>query len=74
MARAEFGHAQGQIAIGLQRVVEDLYVGRAVHGLDREGFVLDLKGEHVLAEFLPVPGLLPEDAVVHFRRLHFLVA
>ncbi len=57
MHHAEFRHAQRQIAVGLQAVLEDLHVAGAVHRLEGEpALVLGLlarrlRGEHVL----PVP-------------------
>lgn len=49
-------------------------VARAVHGLEGEGLLLHLEGEHVLAVVLPVPGGLPQLAVVDVGRHHLLEA
>lgn len=54
VAGAELGHAQRQIAVGFQALVEDLHVARAVHRLDGVLAVLGLGGEHGLGVFLPV--------------------
>ena len=63
MAGAELRQAQGQVPVALEAVVVDLDVGRAVHGLDGKDPLLGLGDEHVVAEFLPVAGALPEAAV-----------
>src|SRR3546814_14104924 len=45
-------------------------MARAVHWLQRQQtVVLVLRGEHVLAELLPVARLLPQYAVDELRRL-----
>ena len=74
MAGAEFGHAQRQITVGLQPLIEDLHVARAVHRLHRVVAVFRTGGEHVLGVVRPVAGLLPENAVDHLRRAHLDVA
>ena len=64
VAGAELGHAQGQVAIALLAIIEDLDVPRAVHGLNGQLLAFRrLAGKHVLAELLPVAGLLPESPV-----------
>ena len=57
---AELGQPQRQVAVALQALVVDLDVARAVHRLDRERALLRLGGEHVVVEFLPVAGFLPQ--------------
>lgn len=47
---------------------------RAVHGLEGEGLLLHLEGEHVLAVVLPVSRGLPQLAVVDVGRHHLLEA
>ncbi len=59
VAGAELRHAQRQVAVAVELLVEDLHVRRAVHRLDREHLVLGLEHEHVLAEFFPMPGRFP---------------
>jgi hypothetical protein len=59
VAGAELRHAQGQVAIALQPLAEDLHMAGAVHRLDRQHPVLDLGREHVLAELLPMAGRFP---------------
>ena len=76
---AELGHAQRQVAVGLQAVLEDLDVARAVHRLDREDpLVLGLfarrrRHEHVLAEPVPVARGLPQRLVEELRRVDLVV-
>ena len=60
VATAKFGHPQGQIAIGLQALIEDLNVTGAVHRLQgvyrffaRVLFV-NLDDKHVFLVFIPV--------------------
>ena len=54
VAGTKLGHTQRQIAVGLQTLVEDLDVTRAVHRLDGVLAVFGLGGEHGLGIFLPV--------------------
>src|SRR3546814_15496615 len=50
-------------------------MARAVHWLQRQQtVVLVLRGEHVLAELLPVARLLPQYAVDELRRLDLDIA
>ena len=74
VAGAELGHAQGQVAVAVQDLVEDLHVARAVHRLQREMALLGLQREHVLAELLPVARPLPEHPVVQLGRLDLDIA
>ena len=75
VARAELGHADRQIAIGLEALIEDLHVAGAVHRLDGQCLllVLDFGEEHVLAILRPVPRTLPQRAVQQHRCLHLLI-
>ena len=76
---AELGHAQRQVAVRAQPVLEDLDVARAVHRLDGEdalvlGLVAGrLRHEHVLAEPAPVAGGLPQRLVEQLRRVDLAV-
>src|SRR5476651_1889413 len=85
MARAHLRHAQRQLAIAAQTLVEDLDVARAVHRLQREDALRRVGDElaqaflvlaeiHVLAELLPVARGFPQAAVVELRRLHLDIA
>ncbi|MCY1292966.1 hypothetical protein D9M70_422090 [compost metagenome] len=67
----EFGQTQRQVTIGLQALVEDLHVARAVHRLDRVVATFRRSGEHVFRVVGPVPRTLPEDSVDHLRGAHF---
>ena len=73
---AELGDAHRQAAVAPDRSgFEDLHVSGAVHGLEREHpAVLGLRGEHVLAERLPVAGRLPQAAVHELRGVDLDVA
>ena len=78
LAGTELRHAQRQFPVASQALVEDLHVAGAVHRLEGEHavmlrLILDMGGEHVLAEFLPVAGGLPKLAVHQLRRAHLLV-
>src|SRR5690606_23642236 len=53
---------------------EDLHVTGAVHGLQREDAILGLRGEHVLAELLPMAGGLPQRAIDELRRPNLDIA
>jgi hypothetical protein len=68
------GEPQRQIAVGAQLVFVDLAVGRAVHGLQAHGLVLDVREVHVVPVHVPVAGALPELDVVEDRRAHLDVA
>ncbi len=74
VTRAEFGQPERQVTVGMQAGIENLHVTGAVHRLDRVVAVFRRGGEHVVAVVLPVAGLLPQAAVHHGRRPHFLVA
>ncbi len=82
---AELGHAQRQVAIALQALVEDLDMARAVHrlqGEDPRGGVGDelaqpalvLRDVHVLAELLPMARGFPELAVDQLWGAHLDIA
>ncbi len=72
VARAELGHAHGQVAIGFLALLEDLDVAGAVHRLQRQRLVFRrLRDEHVVAILVPVARLFPELAVEHLRSAHF---
>ena len=87
VAAAEFGEAQGEIAIGFDPLPEDQDVRRAVHRLQRHPvrivgddrpFILRVRhlvgdDEHILAIFAPVAGLLPLARVHYLGRLHLLI-
>ena len=47
-------------------------VSGAVHGLEGEGLLFCLEGEHVLTVVLPVSGGLPQLAVVDVGGHHLL--
>jgi hypothetical protein len=67
---AELGDAQGQIAIALEPVLEDLHMTGAVHRLARiDALVRRLGDVHEVAELLPVAGLLPQRALHHVGRV-----
>ena len=71
----ELAETNWQVPVALDALVEDLHVARAVHGLHGHlAVVVGTDGEHVIAVFVPVAGLFPEDAVHHLRRGDFLVA
>src|SRR5438128_11074819 len=75
MHLAELGDAQGEIAIALQPVLEDLHVTRAVHRLAAiDALIRRLGDVHVLGELLPMAGLLPESAVEHAGRVDLDIA
>src|ERR1700748_1011446 len=57
----------------MQPLAEDLHMAGAIHRLHRDDalrFAI-IDGEHVLAEFFPVPRGFPERAVDELRRSHF---
>jgi len=74
---AELGQLERQIAVGLEPVLEDLDVTRAVHRLDHEGALVlraRLRQEHVLAERRHVAGGDPERRVHQLRRVDLDIA
>ena len=74
MTAAEFGQSHRQFAVAAQAVAEDQDVSRAVHRLQRQGFLLPALGdEHVLAKVFPVAGRFPQAAVEQLRALDFEV-
>ena len=74
VAGAELGHAQRQVAIGIQPLAEDLHMAGAVHRLQGEDALLRRGREHVLAELLPMARGLPQRAVDELRRAHLDIA
>ncbi len=73
MEPAEVAEAQGQVAIRADLVPVDERAFRAVHRLEREGLLLGLDQEHVVAIVVPVAGLLPELLADQDRRADLLV-
>ena len=79
MHHAEFGKAQGQVAVALQAMLEDLHMARAVHRLQRKpalvlGLVAGgLRREHVLAVPVPMAGRFPQHLVEDLRRVDLAV-
>ena len=77
MNLAELGKLEGQIAVRLQAIFEDLNVTRAVHRLDDEGALVvfaRLGQEHVFAEGRHVAGSDPQRRIHELRRVDFDVA
>ena len=74
MARAEFRQTHGQVAVGAQRVVENLHMAGAVHGFDGVFAFFGGGEEHVVFVVRPVAGFLPKRFVHDLRRFHFAVA
>ena len=71
----ELAETNRQIAVALQALIENLHMARAVHRLDGHvAVIMGADGEHVVAVFIPVAGLLPQLAVHHLRSIHFLIA
>jgi len=68
MDDSEFCHPDGQLLVATVARVEDQAVAGTVHGLERPFLLLDVKDEHVVFVVLPVPGGLPELAVIHIWR------
>src|SRR5690606_17960144 len=74
VAGAELRQSQRQVAVAVQLLVVDLDVARAIHRLDGVLALLGVRVEHVVAELLPVAGLLPQGTVHDLRRADLLVA
>ena len=77
MHLAELAELVGQVAVGLEPVLEDLDVARAVHRLDDEHALVvlaRLRQEHVFAERRHVAGRDPERGVHELRRVDLLEA
>ncbi len=74
VARAKLGQAQRQIAVRTQITIKDLDVTRAVHRLDGVDALFRFRDEHIVVVVLPVTRALPQHAIHHLRRAHFLVA
>ena len=85
MAATEFGHADRQIAIGLDALIENLHMRGTVHGLKRHevalacqnrAFIFRIRNlvrhdKHVFAILAPMARLFPELRSHKLRRLHF---
>src|SRR5215510_9305745 len=79
MYGTEFRQSQGQIAIGLETVLEDLDVPRTIHGLDGEdALVVSLVAgrgslEHAFAKPAPMARGLPQGFIEQLWCVDFLV-
>ena len=74
---AELGDLERQVAIGLQPVLEDLDVARAVHRLDDEGALVlfaRLHQEHHFAKGRHVAGRDPQRRIDELRRVDLGIA
>ena len=65
--------AQRQVPVALDALLENQNMPGAVHRLEGVFALLRLRGEHVLAVFFPMPGLLPQGFVNDLRTLDLLV-
>lgn len=65
MKNTEICHAPRQILVGNIGVIEDLAMARAVHGLQSESLLLDIKSEHVLFVMVPMTRSFPQVRLVH---------
>ncbi len=74
VADPELGEAEGELAVTSEALVEDLDVGRAVHGLDRKLPILRTGYEHLGRELLGVSRAFPEAPVEEHRGVHLRVA
>src|SRR3546814_16200237 len=74
MAGTELTVADRQIAVAVQRVVEDLHVAGAIHRLHRIGALLGLGEEHVVLVVVPMPRTLPQAHIEYLWAPHFMVA
>ena len=72
--QARLGVAHRQVAVGVPGQRVELAVAGAVHRLDRDRPAFGLGDEHVLAVLVPVPGGLPQRAVVELWGLDLGVA
>ena len=71
MYLAEFGELERQVAVGLEPVPENLHMAGTIHRLAAiDLLVRSFRDVHIFAELLPMAGLLPQDPLHHFRRVH----
>jgi hypothetical protein len=68
MDDAKLGHSYRQFFIATIARIKDQTVTRAIHGLERPFFLLNVQGEHIIFIILPVTGCFPEFRVEHVRR------
>ena len=54
MDHAELGYPNRQFTITAQALVENLYMARTVHRLDRIVTLINMSGEHVVTKLVPV--------------------
>ncbi len=74
MTRSKLSHTQGQIAIRLDALPEDLHMARAIHWFQRQGaLIFRLRGEHIFTEFFPMARRLPQRSVNQLWCFHFAV-
>src|SRR5262245_4573373 len=77
MHLAELGDLERQVAKRFEPVLEDLYVARAIHGLDDVGarvVVAMLREKHHLTEFLHMSGSHPERGIHELGRIDLEIA
>ncbi len=72
--QTHFAQAQGQFLVAVQILLVCQKPARAVHGLDRIVFIIDLGEIHVLFIMIPVPGAVPQFFIQDYRGANLLVA
>ena len=72
--KTQLAAAKRQIAVGMRLACVDQHAARAVHRLDREIFVVDDRGVHVLLIVLPVTAAFPERTAQDDRGTYLDVA
>ena len=74
---AKLRHTQRQVAIAFHALIENLYMGRAVHWLERMDFVVaavaHFGDKHVFAKLVPMAAFLPKLIIEQKRCFHFLI-
>jgi len=73
VAGAELPIAKRQVAVAVQRLVIDLDVSRAVHGLDGVVALLRFGRKHMLTVVLPMARLLPQAPIQYLRAANLQI-
>jgi hypothetical protein len=71
MTGTELAEAQWQGTIGTNLLTEELYMSRAVHGLQGITALAVGEYEHVGPKFRPVPAAFPQRSGEQLRSPHF---
>ena len=71
--QSQLAHPQGQLPVGVGRILVHQHAAGAVHGLNREILLVDHRGVHIVLVVIPMPGILPQLAAQDNGRGNLLI-